>query len=202
MLRDVSKLDPEYRFEMAVCQGGLPSFRPELGPCLLYLGADNGKGYGQFGYNGKNGYAHRYAWERINGPIPEGMTVDHLCRVRNCVNTAHMELVDGPENTRRGAAARPRMTHCSKRGHDIAVVGLRNGECRECAAIRDRERRARLRKGPPGMDSRVKYDQELKRLLIERAAKREITVRQAAEELGCSVKYMDKLVRRVRRGNE
>ena len=45
--------------------------------------------------------AHRVAWEDARGPIPDGLTIDHLCRVRNCVNVEHLELVTIAENNRR-----------------------------------------------------------------------------------------------------
>ena len=101
--------DPEIRFRRATEWGDPPSHRPELGPCLIYLGADNGNGYGQFRYNGKNSYAHRYGWERVHGPIPDGLTVDHLCRVRRCVNADHLEITDSVDNYMRAVAVR---THC------------------------------------------------------------------------------------------
>ncbi|WP_076124814.1 HNH endonuclease [Mycobacterium sp. IS-836] len=154
------------------------------------MGADNGNGYGQFSFNGKNGYAHRYAWEREHGPIPNGLTVDHLCRVRCCVNVDHLELVDGPENTRRGVAARPRATHC-KRNHEYAVVGRNaQGDCRACVDIRQRDRWNRQRKSPPGEDIRVRYDQNLVREVIDRIRAAEITIAQGAREIGCNANYL------------
>lgn len=63
--------------------------------------------------------AHRAAWELLRGPIPEGLTIDHLCRVRLCVNPDHLEPVTNVENVMRGegfAARAARQTHC-KWGH-------------------------------------------------------------------------------------
>lgn len=51
-------------------------------------------------------HAHRYAWQRANGPVPEGMQLDHLCRIRHCVNPQHMEAVTQAENVRRGAGTK------------------------------------------------------------------------------------------------
>lgn len=88
---------------------------------------------------------HRFIWEKVYGEIPKHLCIDHLCRVRNCLNPAHMELVTPEENTRRGIAgksARERQkskTHCI-RGHDLknAYVSA-NGrrQCRECSYLRD-----------------------------------------------------------------
>ena len=54
---------------------------------------------------GKKELAHRIAYEAANGPIPEGMVLDHLCRSRNCVNPDHLEVVTHAENQRRGRRA-------------------------------------------------------------------------------------------------
>lgn len=84
--------------------------------CWLWTGMLSTSGYGQFG---KRIAAHRFAYEFAVGPIPNGLQLDHLCRVRNCVNPSHLEPVDPWENWRRGespAAVNRRKTHC-KRGH-------------------------------------------------------------------------------------
>ena len=71
-------------------------------PCWIWRGSLNQNGYGRDG----NGMAHRSYYERAHGPIPEGHTIDHLCRERACVNPDHLEAVTLKENTRRGALAR------------------------------------------------------------------------------------------------
>lgn len=48
--------------------------------------------------NGKVRYAHRLAWEAENGPIPDGIKVDHKCHNRACVRTSHMQLVNNAKN--------------------------------------------------------------------------------------------------------
>lgn len=72
--------------------------------CWLWDGADSGDGYGKIKVDGKSRYVHRVIWEALYGPIPEGMVLDHLCRVRCCCNPAHLELVTVKENTHRGEA--------------------------------------------------------------------------------------------------
>lgn len=85
--------------------------------CWLWTGAKISTGYGEIHVDQSMKLAHRVSWEMASGPIPRNMTIDHLCRVRSCVNPEHMEIVTAAENTRRGqrdaVAAR---THCFK-GH-------------------------------------------------------------------------------------
>ena len=92
-------------------------------------------------------YAHRVAWEAANGPIPDGLTIDHLCRNKACVNTAHLEVVTRSENLRRAAAV---VTHCP-RGHDYTAEntyvrhhpkGWTIRACRACHRDRQRQRRS------------------------------------------------------------
>jgi hypothetical protein len=115
--------------------------------CWLWKG-HTVSGYGMFSIAGKSIYIHRYAYELLVGPIPEGMQLDHLCRVRHCVNPDHLEPVTNRENVLRGLAATERKTHC-KRGHPLSgpnlylsPTGIR--VCRECGKLRSKtpERRA------------------------------------------------------------
>lgn len=73
----------------------------ECWPWLLSVGSH---GYGQVGWweSGKSVMttAHRVAWMAARGPIPEGMTVDHICRDRRCCNPSHLRLLTNPENAR------------------------------------------------------------------------------------------------------
>lgn len=92
-------------------------------------------GYGQFSVSaGLPRRAHRVAYELLVGPIPEGLTLDHLCRVRNCVRPDHLEPVTQAENTRRASLGK---THC-RQGHpyDEANTYIRPSrgerECRIC----------------------------------------------------------------------
>jgi hypothetical protein len=83
---------------------------------------------------------HRVVWEWLIGPIPDGLTLDHLCRNRACCNPDHIELVTMAENKRRGYsrnAINARKTHCPKRhpleGDNLMVDKRGYRRCRECA---------------------------------------------------------------------
>ena len=68
------------------------------GDCLIWEGTKLPKGYGTVSALGVKKYAHRYAWERQKGEIPEGLSVNHTCWNANCVNIQHLELVTTSEN--------------------------------------------------------------------------------------------------------
>lgn len=71
-------------------------------PCVPWDGELDRDGYGRSG-NGRthSQQAHRYVWEETVGDIPEGMTLDHVCKRRDCVQLAHLELVTQSENSKR-----------------------------------------------------------------------------------------------------
>lgn len=82
--------------------------------CWEWRGAFRGPGeYGRIRHEGRQLQAHRVSYEINVGPIPEGLTLDHLCGNRPCVNPAHLEPVTAGENARRYMLGR---THC-KWGH-------------------------------------------------------------------------------------
>ncbi|WP_116214893.1 HNH endonuclease signature motif containing protein [Streptomyces olivoreticuli] len=72
-------------------------------PCILWTGALDGGGYAMTKRNGRSSKVHRLMYESIRGEIPSGLVLDHLCRVRHCVNPAHLEAVSNAENVRRGS---------------------------------------------------------------------------------------------------
>lgn len=85
------------------------------GPCWIWTGAVNSRGYGCLIVQGKAWLAHRLVHEVILGPIPAGHQVDHLCRRRMCVNPLHLEAVTGRENNRRVRLLRESPEHFNKR---------------------------------------------------------------------------------------
>lgn len=114
-------------------------------------------GYGALTVGNKSRSAHRVSYEAHVGPIPEGLHIDHLCRVRCCVNPAHMEPVTLAENTRRGMGgqrareSRLARTHC-KFGHPFAgdnlLIDRFSGArvCKTCRLERKRKYNARIPK--------------------------------------------------------
>lgn len=68
------------------------------GECIIWTGSINDSGYGKIWDGKQTVRAHRYAWERVNGPIPEGMFIDHRCHNPACVKVAHLRLASQSEN--------------------------------------------------------------------------------------------------------
>jgi hypothetical protein len=105
----------------------LQSFIEASSGCWEWQNALNSEGYGRIKIgslidgSARTVYAHRWSYERIIGPIPSGLFIDHLCRNRKCVNPAHLEPVTHLENQRRGYYATK--THCSK-GHSLSGYNL------------------------------------------------------------------------------
>ncbi len=116
--------------------------------CWPWLAYTNPAGYGRVAVPGRGKqYVHRIAYELAHGAIPDGLTVDHLCRNRGCCNPAHLEAVTRADNIRRGGKSL--QTHCIH-GHSLAdaYVDRRAGgisrKCRPCHVQRVRMRHARL----------------------------------------------------------
>ena len=119
--------------------------------CWLWT-ASTRRGYGQFVINNKPAPAHRFAYEQLVGDIPKGLQIDHLCRVRNCVNPEHLEPVTCRENILRGegiCAEAARKTHCPHNhpysGYNLHIDAEGFRHCKECHKLREREKRAKLR---------------------------------------------------------
>lgn len=71
------------------------------------------------GEKGKHYRAHRIVYEALVGEIPSGLSLDHLCRIKRCVNPAHLEPVTHQENVKRGNSGKfqKAKTHCPQ-GHE------------------------------------------------------------------------------------
>lgn len=121
--------------------------------CWLWTAGLTSAGYAKFWLEGKTTLGHIVVYETLVGYIPDGLTLDHLCRVRRCVNPEHLEPVTQQVNTLRSpiapAAINARKTHCPW-GHPFDVANTlwsacRGGaqrQCRACTRNRARQRRA------------------------------------------------------------
>lgn len=132
--------------------GPVPEAAPYLGNCWLWTASLSHAGYGRF-CPLPSGYvpAHRWAYEQENGPLPEGLECDHLCRTPSCIRPSHIEAVTHRENLLRGqtvAARSAQATHCPQ-GHpydeaNTYVCPRGKRQCRQCR--REANRRCELRK--------------------------------------------------------
>jgi hypothetical protein len=111
--------------------------------CWIWPMSSASHGYGQIGWGIKGEprglvLAHRLSYALFCAPIPEGMTVDHICRNRLCFNPAHLRMLTNAENARDNGMHR--RTHCPQ-GHayddaNTHVDGRGHRKCRACARAR------------------------------------------------------------------
>ena len=126
--------------------------------CVLFLGYLDKDGYGRIrGVDGPVVSAHIAAYRAEVGPIPDGFWIDHLCRVRCCINTSHMEAVPPRINTLRGntiAAAYSSRDVCLS-GHlfNEKNTYMQRGarRCRTCTNEQQRRYQRRLRERRKGV---------------------------------------------------
>lgn len=126
-------------------KGPVSDYRPDLGPCWRWLAYVGKHGYGLFRLDNQMRLAHRVVYELLVGPIPAGLELDHLCRVRSCVNPKHLEPVTRSENILRsplrasgfgGGIANSKKTHCPN-GHPYDYVEhSKHGPRRRCSICR------------------------------------------------------------------
>lgn len=102
--------------------------------CWLWNRSVRSDGYGTYYANGRQNYAHRFAYETLVGPVPKGLQLDHLCRVRNCINPNHLEPVTQEENTRRATEANRRTACPHGHPYDETNTYLYQGykKCKTC----------------------------------------------------------------------
>lgn len=119
--------------------------------CVLWIGSVIKDGYGRIKLNGRATLAHRAAYELKHGPISPGMVLDHLCRVRCCINPGHLEMVTNKTNSLRGTgqgANNAKKTHCIhgheyNSGNTYRRPASGNRDCLICIGIRAAAREVR-----------------------------------------------------------
>lgn len=134
--------------------------------CWIWIGAASENGYGnaKIAKTRKRASTHRMVYELLIGPIPEGLHIDHLCRLRSCCNPLHMEPVTPAENILRGfsVAAIAKRRSCCLNGHEYTEENtrIRHGKrhCRECE--RKRALIARRQMSRERKDSRNEYQRK------------------------------------------
>lgn len=112
----------------------------EDGDCWVWQGPVNRKGYGSVMCPDRRVRPiHRVTYMALVGPIPDGLTLDHTCRNKRCVNPWHLEPVPSAVNTKRAQPYRKLKTHCPH-NHPYIVTPSGRKRCMECDRIDARTR--------------------------------------------------------------
>ena len=140
----------------------------QTGECWLWTDKIRKDGYVSMWFYGKKTNLHRIMYEHFVGPIPEGLHIDHLCRVRHCCNPEHLEAVTQEENIRRSLQYNANLlkTHCDN-GHEFTEENTyRYGNqrvCKECRLHRGKKRRLET-----DYDKKYYEDNKLRLLELQR----------------------------------
>lgn len=115
--------------------------------CWAWIGAKGSNGYGQMQMGPRKQQAHRIAYELFVGPIPEGLTIDHICRFKDCVNPSHLRTMTMLENVMDGCV-NAKKDHCPQ-GHkydEANTIHYRTFRyCRECKRAKDKAHHLKYR---------------------------------------------------------
>jgi len=135
--------------------------------CWIWMGDSVKGGYGRFHLSERNKsrkwLSHRISYKVFKGEIPDGHTIDHLCKNTHCCNPSHLEAVTMKENTYRGnsfSRINKDKTHC-KNGHQFTVDNTyryNDGrrDCLTCIKVRERNRYLKLKSIKNGNEFRTR----------------------------------------------
>lgn len=113
--------------------------------CWIWIGAVDKHGYGSILEEKKVKKSHRVSYEMFYGKIPNHLVIDHMCKIKRCINPRHLRAITRGENTLTGSgvsAINKRKTHCI-RGHELSGeniflykrAGHINRQCRLCRKL-------------------------------------------------------------------
>jgi HNH endonuclease len=194
---------------------------PQPNGCIRWDGFLT-RGYGRINISGRSKLAHHAAWELVNGPVPEGLTLDHLCHNadpvcregddcphRACINLDHLGLATPTENVLRGKSAwadNARKTRCPK-GHPLSGANLfvepSTGRRRCLICKRAISRANKLRNGRRRPDDVIEAERRAaawRRGTVVAMAEHGVGQKDIAVAIGTTVPGVKQILRRHRRG--
>jgi hypothetical protein len=135
------------RFQLA----NLSRYADMSGDCWIWQRYISKDGYGRLWYKGQKYVAHKLVYELVFGKVPDGLTLDHLCRNRSCVNPFHLEPVTRGENVLRGDTlpAKNVAKTCCPLGHPLSGANLVTiSGARRCRICKNKQRREWAKRHP------------------------------------------------------
>jgi hypothetical protein len=119
--------------------------------CIESKKSITSNGYSRIKIDGKNIQAHRWAWEIVNGKIPNDKVIDHICRNKKCIAVDHLRIVTQQENVMAGLHNIDNRSNCNQ-GHpftkeNIMIRKSGKRECAECNRVRARNNYHRVKAG-------------------------------------------------------
>lgn len=143
---DVAVNTPVAKMHRSPDEAFAANTEPHENGCLIWTGGITQRGYGAITVKGKTVLVHRFAWERVYGAIPEGMVIDHICWVPECVNIHHLRLATPSQNSRsrqgHDAKSSTKIRNVYKRGDRWRVILVKHGQRYYFGTFGDKEEAA------------------------------------------------------------